>query len=81
MEGSGQLHALATLPTGKEPLVHIESEAGWVPEAVWTLLERRKIVFPLTGIYFMMCFRLLKSSAFSPDFKCISHGSFKYRIH
>jgi hypothetical protein len=35
MEVSGQLHAPATLPPGKEPLVHIGQEAGWASELVW----------------------------------------------
>jgi len=34
MEISGQFHALAALPPGKEPLVPIGEEAGWVPEPV-----------------------------------------------
>jgi len=37
MEVSGQLHALAVLLQGKEPLVSIEGEAGWAPEPVWKL--------------------------------------------
>jgi hypothetical protein len=32
MELSGQLHAPAALPPGKELLVPIGWEAGWVPE-------------------------------------------------
>jgi hypothetical protein len=36
MEESGQLHALANLLPGKEPLVSIGYEAGWAPEPVWT---------------------------------------------
>jgi hypothetical protein len=36
MEVSGQLHAAAALPPGKEPLVTIGYEAGWVPEPFWT---------------------------------------------
>jgi hypothetical protein len=32
MEVSGQLHAPAALPPGKEPLVPIGWGAGWVPE-------------------------------------------------
>jgi len=36
MEVSGQLHAPAALPLGKEPLVPTEYEAGWDPEPVWT---------------------------------------------
>jgi hypothetical protein len=46
---SGQLHALATLPLGKEPLVPIGKEAGWAPEPIWTNLERREIL-PLLGL-------------------------------
>jgi hypothetical protein len=37
MEVSGQLHALATLPTEKGLLTLIVQEAGWVPEPVWRL--------------------------------------------
>jgi hypothetical protein len=33
---SGQLHAPAALPPGKEPLVPIGEEAEWAPEPVWT---------------------------------------------
>jgi hypothetical protein len=36
MEVSGQLHAPAALPPGKEPLVSIGQEAGWAPEPFWT---------------------------------------------
>jgi hypothetical protein len=36
MEVSGQLHAPATLPPGKEPVVPIEEETGWAPEMFWT---------------------------------------------
>jgi len=32
---SGQLHALATLPPGKEPLVPTGEEAGWASEPVY----------------------------------------------
>jgi hypothetical protein len=32
---SGQLHAPAALPPGKETLVLIGQEAGWAPESVW----------------------------------------------
>jgi len=34
----GQGHALAALPTGKDP-VPIVWEAGWIPEPVWTSAE------------------------------------------
>jgi hypothetical protein len=36
MEVSGQLHAPAALPPGKETLVHIVQEAEWAPEPFWT---------------------------------------------
>jgi hypothetical protein len=35
MEVSGQLHAPAALPPGKEPLAFIGEEAGWAPEPFW----------------------------------------------
>jgi len=34
--------ALDTLHPGKEPLVPIKYEAGWVPELVWILWRRDK---------------------------------------
>jgi hypothetical protein len=34
MEVSGQLHAPAALPPGKEPLVTTRQEAGWALELV-----------------------------------------------
>jgi hypothetical protein len=34
---SGQLHAPAALPPGKEPPVPIGSEVGWTPEPVWMI--------------------------------------------
>jgi hypothetical protein len=37
---SGQLHALAALPPGKEPPVPIGYEVGWTPEPVWTAWNR-----------------------------------------
>jgi hypothetical protein len=33
---SGQLHAPAALPSGKEPPVAIREEAVWVPQPFWT---------------------------------------------
>jgi hypothetical protein len=33
---SGQLHAPAALPPGKDPPVPIEQEVGWTQEPVWT---------------------------------------------
>jgi hypothetical protein len=36
MEVSGQLHAPAALPPGKEPSVPIEYEVGWTPDPVLT---------------------------------------------
>jgi hypothetical protein len=44
---SGQLHAPAALPPGKEHLVPIGYGAGWAPEPVWTLWWREK--FPAPG--------------------------------
>jgi hypothetical protein len=41
MEVSGQLHALAALLPGKEPMVPTEQEAGWAPEPVWTWCEEK----------------------------------------
>jgi hypothetical protein len=42
MEVSGQLHALAALPPGKEPLVPIGYGAWRAPEPVWTRWLREK---------------------------------------
>jgi hypothetical protein len=36
MEMSGQLHASAALPLGKEHSVPIGQEVGWTSESVWT---------------------------------------------
>jgi hypothetical protein len=36
MEVSGQLHASAALPPGKESLVPVGYEVGWVPEPFGT---------------------------------------------
>jgi hypothetical protein len=33
---SGKLHALATLPLGKESLVSTAEEVGFVPQPIWT---------------------------------------------
>jgi hypothetical protein len=51
MEASGQLHAPAALPLGKDPPppVPIGYEAGWDPELVWRL-KRREIPLLLPGI-------------------------------
>jgi hypothetical protein len=46
MEVSGQLHAPAALPPGKEPLVPIWWEAGWAPRAVLDAVVKRKIPNP-----------------------------------
>jgi hypothetical protein len=35
MEVSGQVHAPAAFPPGKEPLVSIGLESEWAPELVW----------------------------------------------
>jgi hypothetical protein len=37
LEVSGQLHAPAALPPGKEPPVPFEYEVGWTAEPVWTI--------------------------------------------
>jgi hypothetical protein len=42
MEVNGQLHTLAALPPGKEPLIPIGYEAEWAPDPVWTLWHREK---------------------------------------
>jgi hypothetical protein len=42
MEVSGELHALAALSPGKEPLITFGYEAGWAPEPAWTLWSREK---------------------------------------
>jgi hypothetical protein len=39
-EVSGQLHAPAALPPGKEPPLSIGQKAGWAPEPVWTTWRR-----------------------------------------
>jgi hypothetical protein len=38
---SGQLHASAALPSGKELPVRIGYEAKWDPETVWTTWRRK----------------------------------------
>jgi len=43
---SGQLHAPAASPWGKEPPVPIGQEAGWVPESVWTWCQRENFQPP-----------------------------------
>jgi hypothetical protein len=42
----GQLHTQATLPPGKEHLVSIGQEAGWAPELVSTMCDRKKSPAP-----------------------------------
>jgi hypothetical protein len=42
MEVSGQLHAPATLPLGKQPLVPIGEETGWALDPVCVLWKREK---------------------------------------
>jgi hypothetical protein len=39
MKVCGQLHALAALPPGKEPLVPVEKEAGKDPDSVGNFAE------------------------------------------
>jgi len=52
MEVSGQLHILANLPLGKQPVVPTGYEAGWAgPRAGLKVVARRKIPSPpLPGI-------------------------------
>jgi len=45
---SGQLHASATLPRGKEPPLPIEYEAVWARKTIWT--RRRENSLSLLGI-------------------------------
>jgi hypothetical protein len=55
MEVSGQLHAPAALPPGKEPLVPIGWEAGWAPESVRTRYRREKFpVLPVRPDFFFV---------------------------
>jgi hypothetical protein len=42
MEVCGQFHTLTTLPPGKEPLVSVGKEAGWVPEQVLKWWRRKQ---------------------------------------
>jgi hypothetical protein len=49
MQASGQLHAPASFPSRKEPVVFIGYEAGWASEIVWTP-RRRENLFTLTGV-------------------------------
>jgi len=49
MEASDQLHELAALPLGNEPLVPISQEAGCAPEPVWMQRKREKFL-PLLEI-------------------------------
>jgi hypothetical protein len=46
MEASGQLHAPAALPSGKESPVPIGYEAGWAQEPAWTLCRNEKFPAP-----------------------------------
>jgi hypothetical protein len=46
MEVSGQLHAPADLLPGKEPLVPIGQEVGWVPVPFWMQWWREKFPAP-----------------------------------
>jgi len=49
MELSGQLHAPAALPSGKEPAVPIQYEAWWAPEPVWTRCRKIPSLPPPAG--------------------------------
>jgi hypothetical protein len=46
MDASGQLHASANLPSGKEPPVPIRYEIDWAPEPFWTLRTKEKPLIP-----------------------------------
>jgi hypothetical protein len=46
MEVSGQLHAPATLTSGKEPLVSVGQKAGWATEPFWRRWWREKFPAP-----------------------------------
>jgi hypothetical protein len=46
MEVSGQLHASAASPPGKELAVPIRYEAVWALEPVWTMKSTEKILAP-----------------------------------
>jgi hypothetical protein len=46
MEVSGQLHAPAALPAGKEPLVPTGYEDGWASEPFWKRWCRKKFPAP-----------------------------------
>jgi len=41
MEISGQLHASAALPLGKEFPLHIDKESGWAPRLVCMFCRRK----------------------------------------
>jgi hypothetical protein len=43
---NGQFYALTNLPLGKELVVCIGYEAGWMPELVWMLWSRKKSLAP-----------------------------------
>jgi hypothetical protein len=47
-EVSGQLHATAVVPHGKAAAVHINWEAGWAPQPVWSSW-RRQMFLDLAG--------------------------------
>jgi hypothetical protein len=40
IEVSGQLHASAILPSGKQTPVPNGEEAGWTPEPIWALWKK-----------------------------------------
>jgi len=53
MEASGQLHAPAALPPGKEPPVPIRQEVERIQEPTFTWLWREKIPAPVVTDYFL----------------------------
>jgi hypothetical protein len=48
MEVTGEFHTLAAFPR-ERTTVPIKQDAGWAPEPVWTVLEKRNSL-ALTGI-------------------------------
>jgi hypothetical protein len=45
MEASGQFHASAALPSGKQLLVPIGKEAEWAPEPFWNPIRNQMYLF------------------------------------
>jgi hypothetical protein len=43
---SGQLHASADLPLGKEPIVPIGQKVFWARKQLWTLWSKEELIVP-----------------------------------